>query len=160
MNSKQSSFAPTLPGIFICAMIMLTSCASLFDVKEIKQISYGTSFGECIGYCKHNLNIKKGSITYNCSGWIDTLQTITRTETIPDSVWNLVSTGLKINEFMDLPEVIGCPDCADGGAEWLEIELNGGTKHKVTFEYNHEPQALKFYIPFLRQLMEKNNCEK
>lgn len=36
--------------------------------SEIVQVKYGTSFGECIGYCKHDLAFKMGEITYSCSG--------------------------------------------------------------------------------------------
>jgi hypothetical protein len=38
--------------------------------------------------------------------------------------------------------VIGCPDCADGGAEWLELGFEKEVK-RVTFEYMHEPDAYK-----------------
>jgi hypothetical protein len=63
---------------------------------------------------------------------------------------------LNINDFFDLPTTIGCPDCADGGAEWIEIELVDGGKHKVTFEYRHEPEKVKDYIIKLREQMNKS----
>ena len=53
-----------------------------------------------------------------------------------------------------MPETIGCPDCADGGAEWIEIKLANGEKHKVTFEYMNAPSAFKNYISGLRGLLE------
>ena len=59
-----------------------------------------------------------------------------------------------MNSFFELPETIGCPDCADGRAEWLEIELMNGEKHKVTFEYRNEPASLNDHIIGLRGMME------
>lgn len=66
---------------------------------------------------------------------------------------------LNTNGFLALPTTIGCPDCADGGAEWLEIELKNGIKHKVTFEYNNEPSLLKDYILKLREMLNANDCK-
>lgn len=145
--------------MIVALIVVFTACSSLGEIQEIRQINYGTSFGECVGYCKRDLSLKKGMVTFNCSGWSDTIQTITHSRSVSDSVWNSIRVALNISEFIKLQEVIGCPDCADGGAEWLEIELNTGSKHKVTFEYNREPQTLKSCIPALRQLQADNNCD-
>jgi hypothetical protein len=55
--------------------------------------------------------------------------------------------------FFRLPETIGCPDCADGGAEWLEIR-NGSKVHKVTFEYMNEPEMLRDAAATLRVIID------
>ena len=59
-----------------------------------------------------------------------------------------------------MDEIIGCPDCADGGAEWIEI-TSGETSHKVTFEYNKSPDVFKSYIEILRSKLEEidSTCE-
>ena len=45
----------------------------------------------------------------------------------------------------------GCPDCADGGSEWVEITHEGITK-RVTFEaYNSIPENNELVIQ-LREL--------
>ena len=56
--------------------------------------------------------------------------------------------------FRNLEEVIGCPDCADGGAEWIEITTKD-LNHKVTFEYNNEPEEMQDYIEILREFIKK-----
>jgi len=117
------------------------------------QVRYGTSFGECIGYCKQNITVISGLVVYNKSGWIDTVETIICSESLADKTWDSLTSELDIDSFMDLDERIGCPDCADGGAEWLEVELKNGDKHKVTFEYYNAPSELESYIPVLRNLM-------
>ena len=127
--------------------------------SEIVQVKYGTTFGECIGYCKHDLTLKNGEITYNCSGWTSNIQPITHTDVLNSDIWAGMKINLNTNDFFTLPTTIGCPDCADGGAEWLEIELKNGNTHKVTFEYNNEPVLLKSYSIKLREMLNANDCK-
>jgi hypothetical protein len=133
------------------------SCSNEIDDK-IVQINYGTSFGECVGYCKHELTIKSGSINYECSGWNNQIPTLTFSDSLTVSTWDSVRSNLNLKDFFDLPEVIGCPDCADGGAEWIMIKQTNGESHKVTFEYNNEPVLLKTYILKFREKLSRNQC--
>ncbi len=55
------------------------------------------------------------------------------------------------NIIQALPKTIGCPDCADGGAEWIEIQSIDIHK-KVTFEYLNEPNSLTALVTELREL--------
>lgn len=127
--------------------------------SEIIQVKYGTSFGECTGYCKRDMELSSGIVTYNCSAWNASLQPITRKEVLNATNWDAMKLNLNTNDFFVLPTTIGCPDCADGGAEWLEIELKNGNIHKVTFEYNKEPALLKDYILKLREMLNANECK-
>ena len=92
-------------------------------------------------------------VVYTKTGWFDTLETIICPESLDDQIWDSISTEIDVDSFMAMTERIGCPDCIDGGAEWLEVELRNGDKHKVTFEYYNEPSGLGNYIPILRNLM-------
>lgn len=138
--------------------MILFACTTNEDNLQIKQIKYGTSFGECLGYCKHDMILSSGLTTYNCSGWSDTVKIITHDQVLTVSAWNSITTNLDSRSFLKLPETIGCPDCADGGAEWIEIELMNGNKHKVTFEYMNEPTLLKNSLIKLREMLGKNKC--
>jgi hypothetical protein len=131
----------------------------IYNYNQIIEIKYGTSFGECIGYCKRDLVLESGKVTYNCSGWNANIQPITRSETLTLATWSDLKYNLNINSFFELPATIGCPDCADGGAEWIEIRLLNGNTHKVTYEYNHEPDFLKSNVSILRQMLQKNECK-
>jgi hypothetical protein len=71
-----------------------------------------------------------------------------------DNQWDQIITDIDVETFFGLPETLGCPDCADGGAEWVEIELRNGEKHRVTFEYHNEPSDLLFPVAKLRELLE------
>jgi len=150
-----------LKPVIICILSIgvLVKCAKKDDTDEIIQVRYGTSFGFCLGYCKKDLTLKSGTETITASGWNDTIVTKTCTETLENSSWDSLKTGLDITTFFTLPVTIGCPDCADGGAEWLELKLANGNSHRVTFEYNNEPEVLKDYIPELRDFMrEAGKC--
>jgi hypothetical protein len=123
-------------------------------LPNISKIQYGASFGECIGYCKQDITITSSKIEYSKSGWSDTLKTISCNESTDSSTWAELMKEIDPSAFNGLQETIGCPDCADGGAEWIEIE-SGASKHKVTFEYMNEPVAVKLYIDKLRSLRNK-----
>ncbi len=148
---------PQFYYIILC-LIFLNSCKTDFSNDNIAKIKYGTSFGMCVGYCKHDLELSKNEITYNCSSWDTKIKTITRSEAIKSDIWDSVWNDLNVNAFFNLEEFIGCPDCADGGAEWVEIDLANGQKHKVTFEYGNEPVILKNKIDKLRELLNSNSC--
>ncbi len=142
--------------LLICGLTISCEKINKSD-SEIKQIKYGTSFGMCIGYCKNEILLKHGFVTYIRSGWVDTIETIACTETLSDISWDSYKSGIDAKIFFELPETFGCPDCADGGAEWIEIEDLSGKRHKVTFEYMNEPEELKNYVIGLREQIQKSN---
>ena len=47
--------------------------------------------------------------------------------------------------------MVGCPDCADGGAEWISFKLDGKMK-EVTYEYGKAPDALKDLVLKLKEI--------
>ena len=71
---------------------------------------------------------------------------------------------LKVNAYTDfqkLPNTIGCPDCADGGAEWIEVNKASHFdcqtprrlfSKKVTFEYGKPLPANNTFAEKLREL--------
>lgn len=54
---------------------------------------------------------------------------------------------------MELDSIYGCPDCADGGAEWIEIQDDQQIK-KVTFEYGDTLAPIENLMLELRDLRE------
>ena len=145
---------------FLAVFIIATSleaCSNDVIYKNITQLNYGTSFGECVGYCKHEVTIKSKAATYKCYSWNPTEQILTKDTTINSSTLDSIGS-FNTSTFFKLPETIGCPDCADGGAEWIEIILLNGEKHRVTFEYHHEPASIKDQIIKLREILNKNEC--
>ena len=56
--------------------------------------------------------------------------------------------------FEGLPPVIGCPDCADGGAETLTVGAED-EQRTLTFEYNARLDELEPLLGQMRSLMER-----
>lgn len=74
---------------------------------------------------------------------------VNRTENIQEKFWDALLATINSNDFISLKEVIGCPDCADRGVEWIEItgtEVN----YKITFEYFNEPEIIQEMVSLLR----------
>jgi hypothetical protein len=137
-------------------MLVLVTCISLTgcDKEQLTQdgtIKYGTSFGMCIGFCRNEITISQNSVELlrRKNG---TNESKTCTKAFSAEQRQQLIDKIDLPRFFVLEERYGCPDCADGGAEWIEIEQDG-KKHRVTFEYHREPDAVKPYIEELRQQM-------
>ena len=133
--------------ILLCFLIFGTACSEEDD--ELYKLNYGTSFNMCVGYCKNEMTLESHFVTYNPTGWVDSIQTITCRDELEINSWKYFETHLNINDFFDLPNTIGCPDCADGGAEWIEVYYNGFHK-KVIFEYGDTIKPVESLILQLR----------
>jgi hypothetical protein len=142
--------------VFILAMTSILGCEESNNETPIpiesNQISTGTSFGMCIGYCYNELLITEEALTHIQRSWTpDSLPEIQRVYEERD-VWpNLISSDLW-QTFMELPETIGCPDCADGGAEWVEWRSESGTSKKVVFEYGKDVPEITRLLEEIRQI--------
>lgn len=53
-------------------------------------------------------------------------------------------------KFLKLQDVYGCPDCADGGAEWLEVQFSDGRVKNVKFDYGSSVEGFEEIISSLR----------
>lgn len=123
--------------------------SSIFD-QSIVEINYGTSFGMCGGYCINGLTLTSGNQTFKSTSWNDSLEPKKYSAKFSAEKWQLINSKIDAAAFFKLAPVFGCPDCADGGAEWVEIELKSGEKHKVMYEYSKEPEELKTVVALLR----------
>lgn len=123
------------------------------EVTNIESIKYGTSFGMCFGYCSKSITITNSVVDYEAYSYQgeEDFPTIYLSETIEEKEWNNLVGKINFNNFSLLDESIGCPDCADGGAEWIEIKM-GDEVHRVIFEYGNEPRGVKGYIDELKIL--------
>lgn len=124
---------------------------------EIVKIKYGTSFGFCSGYCWKQLVIKSDQLEFEKMSR-DENEPVHCDREIDCSEWIPVTQNINLAKFFTLDETIGCPDCADGGAEWIEIQTQT-SKHKVTFDYQSPPSEISSYVAELRELMKTfDNC--
>jgi hypothetical protein len=145
-------------------LILLLLTVSLFSAcektgndyypRDTEYIKYGISFGECLGYCQFDLTITESAIVFHKNGFDleGLLPEISATEIIDAENWEELVYKIDFASFLSLDSIIGCPDCTDGGAEWVEIK-NRDIIYKVTFEYLDEPDEFSAYIDILRNYL-------
>ena len=141
-----------LIGLMIVG-VGFTSCKK-DKTEAVEEIGYGTSFGMCVGYCLNEVTIiNSGKITLTKRANGINPSTKTCIKTIDESEVSTLKDLVNTNEFAKLPEVIGCPDCADGGAECISLRVEGKVK-KVTFEHGKAPNELKELVQRLKGIKE------
>jgi len=122
------------------------------DMKDLT-IKYGTSFGMCVGACKRELTFTNDEVAYtlyyNEGRGATGEAPKTYTEKVTADFSSELAKSVDFETFKKLEERIGCPDCADGGAEWIEITKND-SRHKVTFENGADIKELAALLKLLR----------
>lgn len=116
-------------------------------------IRTGTTFGRCIGYCIHSVQITPEKIEFYQADQRKRRPKITGTRRISEETWQALTALIELEEFTALPEVVGCPDCDDGGMEWIEISY-GDTTKRVEFEYHTSIPKIDGLIKMLREIRE------
>lgn len=152
MNSKKIS---------ITSLILLAVAATIAGgcKTPVVVIAHGASFGHCVGYCKKELSVSVDSLTYVQSKNGDQPATKTCVQPLKKQTYEELIKDFDFKYFQQSDAVIGCPDCADGGAEWLEVTA-GKTKKRVTFEYRNAPEKFKSMIEKLNKLQsEMEDCK-
>ena len=143
--------------LMLLASVGLLACKTQ-SIKESTIVSYGTSFGMCVNYCKQSIVVETTKVTFTKTknGKIPDPKTCEKV--ITNEEFKTITAAIDKNKFDKLQEVIGCPDCADGGAEWVEVSQDG-KKKRVTFEYGKAPEELKNAVAKLKELKESfANC--
>lgn len=144
--------------------LLVAFCFGCATSKKVAQepvttIFHGKSFGRCAGYCTWEQ-------TYTADEMISS-KTSHRADQYPEVkvVHAFTETDMKrlledfdLEKFKKLPEKIGCPDCADGGSEYIEI-TTAGMKKRVTFENGKAPYGFENFVVALTQEYEKYKKE-
>lgn len=142
-----------MKSLFIMgSFLVLISCNE--KIVPLQSVHYGTSFGHCLGYCLTETYIDEGQVIVKKIRRGPDADTITNSSAISKEKINTIIDGVDFGQFENLPETIGCPDCADGGAEWLELTY-GKTVKKVTFEYGDDIKGIAKAVNQLRKLTEE-----
>ena len=146
--------------LMILSTLFLTNCEKVSELTDKQAIiseyvvNYGTSFGMCVGPCRKEMNVVKNEVIFTVfytegRGAIGGTPKIYN-EALDAALRNSLVKSIDYEAFKNLNEVIGCPDCADGGAEWVEI-IKGDWKHKVTFEFGKAPKEIESLVIILRK---------
>lgn len=144
----------------IPALALLAACASGAAPSGVTRVASTTSFGMCVGYCTTRLEISEGQAVLirearGGRGAPNPTQTPQRfTASLTPAEWQEIQR-LAANADLDtLPDVVGCPDCADGGAEGLTIESAAGSE-TVSFEFGATLAPAQPLLDRVRALRER-----
>lgn len=119
------------------------------------QINSGTSYGECWGYCVFELELDNSNALFTASGWgWYEFPDLLLEDDLSQEMWQQVIEFIDFEYFQSLDDVYGCPDCADGGAEFIEIIYDGVAK-QVTFDAYTEIDGIQELTILLRDLRDE-----
>lgn len=136
------------------------SATALDPVSDELVVRSGTSFGMCMGYCVKRLELAGTKAIFTQESHIDKQRYPTKScqrVISQEKAMNLKSMA-RFDAFQKLPKRFGCPDCADGGAEFIEMQF-GNQTHKVEFEYGKTIPGFEALVRDLRaQRAEFDTC--
>ena len=136
--------------LLVSALFACNTTKPVASDNMIISITHGTNFGHCRGYCRKEVVFAENGITYYEAS-VDSTRNPVKEEKFDNSAakWKSISDKVDWETFKKLEESYGCPDCADGGSEYIEIKTTNGTK-RVTIEFNKEASQLEPLLTELR----------
>jgi hypothetical protein len=149
-------------ALLVVMMLGGISCSIDSDIPSADSeydmlIHSGTSYGMCFGYCVRNLELSGTDATYTMLSFNSNeypLKSIAGEITLNE--WNEITAEIDEELITSMNDVYGCPDCADGGAEWIEIITVSYSK-KITFEVSDVPGSIKNLVNKLRTIRNRFN---
>jgi hypothetical protein len=112
----------------------------------------------CRGYCQQSINITSNPFQLIASKEPNFVQNgfpvLQRQFSFSSNEWEQLVSLLNSKIFTALDDTIGCPGCADGGIEWIQIDWINGTK-RVTFESGRAIKGIEGLIEKLQQMREE-----
>jgi hypothetical protein len=142
--------------LVVIAAVPAIACSSTpvtgpADPAAVTALRTTTSFGFCLGYCRATLEVTAGGMTLVEDSPRGDVPPVRRTAAISDSEWRQLTALVNRGVFEALPATVGCPDCADGGAESLEV-VSSDWQDAVTFEYGAVMPPLQPLLESMRTL--------
>jgi hypothetical protein len=115
-------------------------------------VDAGWSFGFCIGPCRGELQVDGTALALRVTDRTGS-QVIAQNRGRLTSGGSARLAGAAASLPEDLPERFGCPDCADGGASWLTVARESGTR-RTEYEHGNPPAELAAADQFLMGVMQ------
>ncbi len=143
-----------MPRLLLLAVLLpLAAGCTLFrpappsPAGPAAEVAWGSSFGMCRGYCVSRLEVSSAGIATltETSNRDDALPPRVRSRPLSPGEMDTLTFARGISPLATA--TLGCPDCADGGAEYVEA---GG--QRVTFEYRGDAGAATQLAEALRQI--------
>ena len=142
-------------------LFLFVACENDYKKVEVNdiEIKTGIFFGFCGGYCKSEVEIVNRDVVFIASSWSDPNYPYTMLNgNISIQEWDSLIESVDMDSFLSLDDIIGCPDCADGGGEWIEITKVAAIR-RVMFEYGKTVEPIQNLIEKVRVIRERFNCE-
>jgi hypothetical protein len=151
--------APLTALVFTLALSACASSAATPPTSVTRVVST-TSFGMCVGYCTTRLEISEGEAVLirearGGRGAPTPAPPAQRFSTpLTPAEWQEIQRLAAATDLTTVPDVVGCPDCADGGAEGLTIESAGGAE-SVSLEFRADLPAAQPLLNRVRALRDR-----
>ena len=136
LGSYTAADKPVLLNGEVVAQMVVGSSAS-----EPALTGGGWSFGMCLGYCAADLRLDGDGIVVSGRDREKAAPLYENRGTLTEQGRKQLDEALAGLVAGELEAVYGCPDCADGGAAYLELVLDG-TVRRVEMEFGDPPPAL------------------
>ncbi len=137
----------------VMALLAAAACSSP-SAPSAEPVSFGSdlSFGFCSpqSYCAFRLEVSAREAVLTLESRLQ--PPLVRRRGIDPVEWRRLVAALDAARLRALPSVIGCPDCADGGAETLTVVFTDGSSTTVTFEYNQAVPGIESVMDQLRAI--------
>jgi hypothetical protein len=144
-------FSPRFLVLAVAVGAASLGCSSPSDPEGVRSIQTTTSFGFCIGYCETTLVITPNELVFTEQGTRQQLPPVRRTAAVSAAEWDGLVQAVNRQALEALPATVGCPDCADGGAESIEV-IGDSWQKRVTFDFGANMPELQPLLARVRAL--------
>lgn len=144
---------PSRSAFLVAGALLATACSSpSAPSAEPASFSSTVSFGFCLpsSYCTSRLELSADRVVFTYES--RTRPPLVQSRELQPVEWRRLVAALDVARLRALPSVIGCPDCADGGAESLTVVFANGQSSTVTFEYNQDVPGLESLVAQVRAI--------
>ncbi len=143
-----------LLGLMSCESEVIEECLCAPPIEIT--FKTGTSYGFCAGYCFNELSVNDNLSTLFTKSSIypgpEDYPTVQIDSIVSQTTYDSLLLALSNSDFFSLQDTLSdCLDCADGGAEWVEI-IEGGSSKKVVFDAGAEVKEMEALLKLLREL--------
>jgi hypothetical protein len=146
---------PILLSTLLLGSVACSASTTETQGGDFSGLVSGTSFGMCAGYCRTELRIDSTAVTFIETSQVHgQLPPRTQTLVLTSAEWQRIRRAVDAAALTRMAGVHGCPDCADGGAEWIEIRTADATV-RVTFEYGRVLDPISALQTEIRALRER-----
>lgn len=146
---------PSRRPFLISLTLLAAACGTPTDPStEPVSFTHSVSFGFCVEgiYCASRLEVSPREAVLTYEGRL--LSQFPLRHALDAASWKKLSDALDPAGLRALPDVVGCPDCADGGADVLTVAYGDGQVDSVTFEHGQAVRGIEALVKELYEVRE------